>query len=419
MNRRSHMAQFEIDPQTALLDQLINIKVVELTPNSNVVIRLHFQDDLGQSWSSYAKFVADDTGVVDLHSAQPVEGDYKEPGPMAIFWAVHPQAQAGVERRPFLLSTTHSLKQIMVQLTAEINGLPVATASLTRRFYAETVERTDINQPELVATLFRPSTGDSRGVAITLGGSGGGFGWSRQVAALLASYGQTAMAVAYFDWIGQNGLPRELVEIPLETVEKAIAYLRADATIGVDMLTLLGYSKGAELALLAATRYADIRRVVAFMPSNVVWEGVSAQPTNPHSSWSYAGDPLPFIPNSMEGNYYTNMVNVIEQIEQSKVLVTPFADALIPVEKVGGPILLISATADPIWPSATMADLIIKRLQRRQHPFEAEHLCLQNVGHALGIPYLPYLPIGATEVANMATAAEQVWRAVKQFMDIS
>jgi dienelactone hydrolase len=416
--RGEKLSHFVIEPQDVLIDQAIEVKLYDLVPGSTVVVRIEFVDDREQTWVGQASFIADSDGSIDLASAKPIDGTYEEPAMMAIFWSVQPQAQDNAVIVPFLFSTTRSLKPLIFRLTATVNGSMVAMASLTRRFFTEAVERIDIRKTDLVATLFRPRVGNSRSAAITLGGSGGGFGWARQIAALLASYGQEAMAVAYFDWIGQDDLPRELVEIPLETIKAAIAYFQAESPNALDDLTILGYSKGAEMALLAATAYRDIGRVVAFMPSNVVWEGVCAQPSHPRSSWCYQGKPLPFIPNSIDDNYYANMVNVIDHLVQSGTEPTRLADAAIPVEKIRGSILLISASDDRTWPSAAMADLTMARLQQHRHPFASEHLCLQSVGHTLGLPYLPHSPIAATDVTKMATAVEQGWQAVKRFMNL-
>ena len=63
----------------------------------------------------------------------------------------------------------------------------------------------------LVGTLFCPNTSGPHPAVITLGGMGGGL--REGGAEALASEGFAALALAYF---GLEGLPRELVEIPLE-----------------------------------------------------------------------------------------------------------------------------------------------------------------------------------------------------------
>ncbi len=60
------------------------------------------------------------------------------------------------------------------------------------------------------ATVFSPPSSPPDRCALVLGGSGGATAWSWQVAALFASRGHRAAAVAYFDWSGQPGLPRSI-----------------------------------------------------------------------------------------------------------------------------------------------------------------------------------------------------------------
>ncbi|HKS21697.1 MAG TPA: acyl-CoA thioester hydrolase/BAAT C-terminal domain-containing protein [Thermoanaerobaculia bacterium] len=78
--------------------------------------------------------------------------------------------------------------------------------------------------------------------------------------ALLASHGYAALAVAYF---GIAPLPDDLDRIPLETVDRAVAWLRAQPSVDPKRIAIWGGSKGAELALVAASRNPAIRAVVA------------------------------------------------------------------------------------------------------------------------------------------------------------
>lgn len=92
-----------------------------------------------------------------------------------------------------------------------------------------------------------PTRGTSAGSVIVLSGSGGGIpeGYARK----LCDYRLTAFALAYF---GVAGLPESLEEIPVETIERGVGWFRSQLanTSGVG---LMGTSKGAELALLAAS----------------------------------------------------------------------------------------------------------------------------------------------------------------------
>ena len=57
--------------------------------------------------------------------------------------------------------------------------------------------------------------------------------------------------------------------------------------------------------------------------------------------------------------------------------------AAIPVEKIGGPILLISGTDDQIWPAGEFCAAILARLKKAGFPHEVKHLSIEKGGHML------------------------------------
>jgi predicted esterase len=54
--------------------------------------------------------------------------------------------------------------------------------------------------------------------------------------------------------------------------------------------------------------------------------------------------------------------------------------ASIAVERINGPILLLSATRDEFWPSTEMSEAIIRRLQQNAFSYPHEHVTVQS-GH--------------------------------------
>src|SRR5919202_3189051 len=239
------MPYFEISQPRALVDEPFSIKLREFTPESPVLVRLQFQDDLGQQWVSYAEFIPDQEGSVDLSKTRPTAGSYTAVEPMGLFWSA--QAVIGDSSNaipPFLYDTTQSLKPLSVTLQAEIGGQIVASTTVERLFLGDGVECIDISDNGLVAKLFVPPGNRSHTAALVISGSNGGFGWSSQVAALLASRGCAAMAVAYFDRRGQFDLPNELVEIPLEYFRQAINHLKAEQRLVLGNLAVIGISRG-------------------------------------------------------------------------------------------------------------------------------------------------------------------------------
>jgi pimeloyl-ACP methyl ester carboxylesterase len=140
----------------------------------------------------------------------------------------------------------------------------------------------------------------------------------------------------------------------------------------------VGGSKGAELALLLATRYPDIHLVATFVPSHVVFQGTDIALFSHHSSWQYHGKELPFVPYNpfswaalkgvLSGENYRDMH--LQALENKNAV----RRATIPVEKINGPIFLLSATQDQFWPSTPMSEAIMQRLASHHFPFPYQHL---------------------------------------------
>ena len=248
----------------------------------------------------------------------------------------------------------------------------------------------------LVGTLFLPPASASRGAVLALGGAGGGL--SEGAARTLASEGFAALALAYF---GLDGLPRELVEIPLEYFEGAIAWLKRHPRVDAGRVAVVGNSKGGELALLLGATYPqDVGAVVGYAPSAVVWQGITFDREvyhgGPRSPWALRGDAVPFVALARPGA--AEMVRMMESLLEDRPVSTrafyeralhdeaAVAAASVPVERIEAPVLLVSGTDDRLWPSTLLSEMAIGRLEAHEHPFACEHLRYEGAGHMIAPP---------------------------------
>lgn len=214
-------------------------------------------------------------------------------------------------------------------------------------------------------------------------GFGGGEGgnawaserWKMQRDAFLKK-GYAFLAIGYF---GMQGTPAGLDRISLNGIHKAILDATKNPQVNGQCIAVIGASKGGELALELASHFDDIKAVVAMVPSDVAY--FSLTPPFDTSSWTYNGKPVPFVPFEGRalpavfkhdlGSVFTMTRNDAESVE----------DARIRVEKIHGPILLVSASDDQQWPSNEMSRQIMQRLKNAGFPHAYKHITIQG-GHA-------------------------------------
>lgn len=283
------------------------------------------------------------------------------------------------------------------------------------------VARTDaapteaIRRSDLVADYFAadPATA-SRGAVIVLGGSEGGLGGSRSLARRLSTEGFNAIAVSYF---GEPGQSPVLNEIPIEPVAAARAWL-AQRPEAAGPIAIVGVSKGAELALLVASRTPEITAVAVGAPSNVVWQGIDLTGGTTGSSWTAGGEPLTFTPYDLSKGFR----GVFELYNGA--LDTAPEGAEIPVERINGPVLMLSGQADTLWPSAEMANRVEQRLRVQGFVHPVINIAYPEAGHAvfgppIADPTSPTLQratsVGGT-VPALVAAREDGWPRVVAFL---
>jgi dienelactone hydrolase len=238
---------------------------------------------------------------------------------------------------------------------------------------------TTITDHGLNADFFCRKTDTPQKAVIILGGSEGGKHWSTNTVYIqrLLDHGYCVMVLVYFH---APGLPAHLREIPLEYFERAFQWLSSQDQIVPDDYAVIGHSRGGELALLLASRYPQVKTVIALAPGSVVFPG---SPTSfldvllgQHSAWSYGGQPLPFVPwalapRNAPGLFTGRQVRMFEQALQNKDAVSR---AAIPIENAQAAVLCFSAKNDTIWPSTQMCDQISARLAENHFAFGYEHL---------------------------------------------
>lgn len=242
----------------------------------------------------------------------------------------------------------------------------------------------DVASDGITAALYRPETDAFPGKGlIVVGGGEGIFPMTRVIAEYFCQQGMTALALAY--WI-EPGLPDSIVEVPLEFVRDAARALAAE---GCEQVGIWGISKGGELALSAGAAFpGEISCVVAASPIDVVCQGIhrGAAGIAQGSSWSLGGRALPYlhtdfskarIVRDMLTTGSLNLRSCYTMLEGDGVP----EEARIRVENIAGPVLLLSASQDTMWPAEQACKRMMRVLDAAGHPYEHLHFNYPTVSH--------------------------------------
>ncbi|MDJ1470319.1 alpha/beta hydrolase family protein [Xanthocytophaga flava] len=156
------------------------------------------------------------------------------------------------------------------------------------------IEMRKVREAGIIAEFFYPKGSKKLPIVISLAGSGGGMLEDKDMQ-LLALEGYAVLSLAYFK---MEDLPNKLEEIPLEYFKQAIGWVSEQPVADPNKIIVLGISRGAELALLLASVYPQIKGVIAFAPGNIILPNAVdiGDSTPSHSSWTLAGKPFPFAP---------------------------------------------------------------------------------------------------------------------------
>jgi dienelactone hydrolase len=356
----------------------------------------------GLSWVCRGDYVAGADGVVDTSRDPSVGGDYHGVDPYGLLWS----ADAG-------RLDLASLRPMRIAVTA-VSGDDVADAAYERRWVREVVQVSEVGDDGIVGRLHLPA-GDAMPGLVIVGGSDGGLG-GPAYAALLANHGVAALSLAYWN---HPGLPDSLHDIEVELVGRACAWLRARPGVRDERPSVLGISRGGELAMLAGSLMPErVGSVISLVGSGVVWGAVGTGDDN-DTGWRFAGEPVPQM--------YEWEDDPDRGLEDPEMV----AAAEIPVERIDGRLLLLTGEDDALWRSTMLSALAVRRADRTgaaervthvSYP-EAGHFCCAPPGFAIqggsalhpldGKPFR----VGGTRAGNQ-DARVDYWRRIREFLGV-
>lgn len=233
-----------------------------------------------------------------------------------------------------------------------------------------------LDTPNIESVLYL-GKGKNQPLIVGLGGSEGGNAWAsghwKKTRDQFIEKGYAFLAIGYF---GCKNTPHVLDLIAIEEVHDAIVEATKNSHVNKNKIAIVGGSRGADLALLLGSYYKDIKCVVGLVASHVVFPGHTQEFNS--SCWTYQNKELPFVPVNDESVPYLIKSDLRGAFEAMLKDSIAEEKAVIKVENIEGPILLLSATKDEICPSTPMAKKINSRLKNKKSIYNFKHIAIEG-----------------------------------------
>ncbi len=345
----------------------------------------------------WARYRADDSGRIELATARPIAGTSMAVGPTTLFWSARRSTDLLLADQSFA-QAGFSLRDDGSHLLRVTRGVDVIAEQRFRiNVERQDMVRAEVVTPNLVGYFAAPAGGSRLPTIIHLHGSeGGSIAKSRDIAQRYAEAGFATFAIAYFAWPYEARglpLPSEHRNIPVELLDRARTWLSGRPEVDVRRIGLVGNSKGGEFAMLGAAYYPWVRAAVGCVPSDVVWEGYGAATwdgdavrsipeAGTYSSWSWRGQPLPYIPTYADRR--EGFLDNTDRYDRARAqLVDASRAARIPIERSRAQLLLIGGDRDRTWGSGPMARSLASAMDAAGHGDRVQTLISATGGHFL------------------------------------
>lgn len=241
---------------------------------------------------------------------------------------------------------------------------------------------------------FYQSTVLTEKAIILVGGSGEKRPYVEKRAQALCKEGFHVLALGYYLWAP---LPAQMVGIPVDYAEKAVAFLQKNPFVPISKIGMTGLSLGAEYTLLCASCLPQISCVAAVSGFDFVVEGCKNVFFRQHRSYfSYHGADVPYEPAQALSHLAKTLWAWKKDPRYGAYAMNRFyynecfpgrTDASrIKVENIHGDILLLAPAYDDTWPSDAAVPRMMQVLEEKQFPYRHEAVLYEKASHYLAVP---------------------------------
>ncbi|WP_439025726.1 acyl-CoA thioester hydrolase/BAAT C-terminal domain-containing protein [Haloarchaeobius sp. DT45] len=367
-----------------------------------VSVRLTVTDDAGRELNAQTVYRTTTDGELDTTKANVVRGaDIGDRLPLS---QVRPE-----EEYQFPYAIFDESDQVSIAVSAKVDD-ELYRGDTTRTLVDSgvTTESVDIGEGVDAELFLPPGDGPHPGAVFLHGASGVE---SRRRIELLATAGVAMLVPDYLGSVPE----RELVEVPLSTIEEAVDLLanRDDSRTPV---SLVGSSRGSEAAALVGASHDAVDTVVGYAPSAYAFPGlVDDDEGEPRSAWTRDGEPVAFVPvpddlpdaDDADSSSFTRFQHALVEATSDDL-----DAAALPWGEVDT-VTVISGGHDTVWPATAFCERIA--MWRKRADRETTHVDHPDAGHGVLEPYRDYRErvagLGGSALGD-AEAGIDAWPAV-------
>lgn len=256
--------RISVDPQEALIDEEVDIRVMGLPPNGRITIKASVKEgDI--LMSSYGCYTATERGIVSVRDQASLEGTYTGVEPMGLFWSLKWEPSYTRKRR----LVRYDVDTPLIVTLSVIDGhyswedlfdpsiRPLATVKVRRWYKHKSVRRIEVKHGSTRGSLFTPpGRGPFPGV-IDIMGAGGGL--LHYQGALLASKGFVVLCLAYYKY---DDLPIKPQDVTFDYFIESTEWFLGLPEVKNDGIGVIAISKGGMYSLMLCMHFHQIKAVV-------------------------------------------------------------------------------------------------------------------------------------------------------------
>ena len=244
------------------------------------------------------------------------------------------------------------------------------------------------------AGIYFPGSRSPQKAIIAPGGASCDEKTSISMCRYLRQAGYNVLVLGFYLW---EGLPKDLIRIPVDYVEKAVKWLKEEK--GIQGIAMTSASTGAGYTLLAASLIPDIGCVIPVVPYDHVPEGTMqrglAFREAHRSQYTWHGQELPYTPiNILDEKGMLWWINSARKapgyglrrfmrygydLLENRLL----PQARIKVENMHADVLFLAVRDDDAWPSDAAVPRMLKVLEENHYPYRVQWHIYEKASHAL------------------------------------